>query len=463
MLYYSLVYNQYNIVGELSSVRRLSFLVTPRHPDFQVFREQSVQSRVLYNMVNAIARTLYFHNSKHDYGQEIYTIANKLDYDVRHVKASYSYMSLLSIAYHLIDNGFFTPAQTFSKKAIQQTIRLLAHNWASYWKLWNMHKKGKLDAQPSLPGYRKDCHIVVYNSQMLGRKWLKQGIVKPTPTVIEQGFTLPNHVKSGDVLSARLIPRAGGQYFELEVLYQEHAPQQASGSVTAGIDIGIDNLYTIAFDDFTEGLIVSGKSLKHINQASNYFIDDHRSKIAKHNITGATKLEQRWWENRRRRLYHEYTTLNNTTVDALIARNVGTVIIGWNDGFKKNSHMGRCNNREFVSLPHKRIVDNLAYKLGSLGINVILVEESYTSKASFIDNDTLPVFSEDAKEKYTFSGRRRHRGLYVTKHGQRINADLNAAYNIIRKHVPGFSPQADLMVKDAVVYPVHTLQGFHKH
>lgn len=125
--------------------------------------------------------------------------------------------------------------------------------------------------------------------------------------------------------------------------------------------------------------------------------------------------------------------------------------------------MGRCNNREFVSLPHKRIVDNLAYKLESLGINVILVEESYTSKASFIDNDALPVFSEDMKEKHVFSGKRKHRGLYVTKHGQRINADLNAAYNIIRKHVPGFGSCADPVVKDAVVYPVHTLQGFHKH
>lgn len=439
-------------------MRRLSYLVTPQHSDYNAFKEQSVQSRVLYNMVNSIARTLYFHNSKHDYGSEIYAIAEQLNYDVKNVTPNYSYMGLLSIAQHLIDEGFFIPAQTFSKKAIQQTIRLLAHNWSAYWKLWNMHKKGKLDAQPSIPGYRKDCHIVVYNSQMLGRKWLKRGFVRPTPTVIEQGFKLPNHVKPSAVLSARLIPRAGGQCFELEVLYQEHAPQQASGSVTAGIDIGIDNLYTIAFDDFTEGLIVSGKTLKHINQASNYFVDKHRSKLAGHGITKATKLEQRWWENRRRRLYHAYTTLNNRTVDALVARNVGTVVIGWNDGFKHHSNMGRCNNRKFVSLPHKKIVDNLAYKLESLGINVILVEESYTSKASFIDNDALPVFIKDANVKYTFSGKRRHRGLYVTKHGQRINADLNGAYNIIRKHVPGFSPQADLMVKDAVVYPVHTLR-----
>ena len=444
-------------------MRRLSYLVTPQHSDYNTFKEQSVQSRVLYNMVNSIARTLYFHNSKHDYGSGIYTITEQLNYDVKNAKPSYSYMGLLVIAQHLIDNGFFVPSPAFSQKAIQQTIRLLAHNWSAYWTLWNAYKKGKLDAQPSIPGYRKDCHVVVYSSQMLGKKWLKQGIVKPTPTVIEQGFTLPNHVKSGDVLSARLIPRAGGQYFELEVLYQEEPQRQVEGTVTAGIDIGINNLYTIAFDDFTEGLIVSGKTLKHINQASNYFIDDHRSKLAKHGLTEVTKIEQRWWENRRRRLYHEYTTINNKTVDALVARNVGTVIIGWNDGFKKNSTMGRCNNRKFVSLPHKKIVDNLAYKLRERGICVILVEESYTGKASFIDNDMLPVFNKDTNVKYTFSGKRRHRGLYITKHGCRINADLNGAYNIIRKHVPEFSPQADLMVKDAVVYPVHTLQGFHKH
>ena len=439
-------------------MRRLSYLITPQHPDYNVFKGQSEQSRVLYNMVNSIARTLYFHNSKHDYGSGIYAIAEQLNYDVENTKPNYSYMGLLSIAQHLIDEGFFTPAQTFSKKAIQQTIRLLAQNWASYWGLFKAYKKGKLTARPAIPGYRRDYFTVVYSSQMMGKRWLKQGVVRPAPTVVKQGFELPKHINSGSVRSARLIPRAGGQCFELEVLYQEEAQPQARGTVTAGIDIGIDNLYTIAFDDFSEGLIVSGKSLKHINQFSNYYVDNHRSKLAKHGLTESTKIEQRWWENRRRRLYHEYTTLNNKTVSALVKKNVGTVIIGWNDGFKKNSNMGRCNNRKFVSLPHKKIVENLVYKLESLGINVILVEESYTSKASFVDNDKLPVFSKDVKKKHAFSGKRRHRGLYVTRHGCRINADLNGAFNIIRKHVPGFSSQVDSTVKDAVVYPVHTLR-----
>ena len=438
-------------------MRRLSYLVSSQHPDYEAFREQSEQSRILYNMVNSIARTLYFHNSKYDYGSGIYAIAEQFNYDVKNLKPGYSYMGLLSIAQHLIDEGFFAPVQTFSAKAIQQTIRSLAHSWTSYWGSWRAYKKGAISAKPSIPGYRRDYFTVVYNNQMMGKRWLKQGAIRPTPTAIKQGFKLPEHINPESVRSARLIPRAGGQCFELEVLYQEKLQTQVEGTVTAGIDIGIDNLYTIAFDDFSEGLIVSGKSLKHINQASNYYVDNYRSQLSKHGITEETKMEQRWWENRRRRLYHEYTTINNRVVSALVERNVGTVIIGWNDGFKKNSNMGRCNNRKFVSLPHKKIVDNLIYKLESLGIDVILVEESYTSKASFVDNDVLPVFGKDADRKYTFSGRRRHRGLYVTKYGCRINADLNGAFNIIRKHVPGFSSIVDPTVKDAVVYPVHTL------
>ena len=439
-------------------MRRISYLVSPRHPDYEAFREQSEQSRTLYNMVNSVARTLYFHNSKHDYGSGIYAIAEQFNYDVKNAKPGYSYMGLLSIAQHLIDGGFFTPSSSFGVKAIQQTIRSLAQSWSSYWGLWKAYKKGKLAKRPSIPGYRRDYFTVVYNNQMMGKRWLKQGVIRPTPTAIKQGFELPEHVHPDDVSSARLIPRAGGQYFELEVLYQEKLTQQVKGTVAAGIDIGVDNLYTIAFDDFSKGLIVSGKSLKHINQASNYYVDNYRSRLSNHGIIEETKREQRWWENRRRRLYHEYTTLNNKTVDALLERNVGTVIIGWNDGFKHGSNMGRYNNRKFVSLPHKKIVENIVYKLESLGINVILVEESYTSKASFVDGDVLPVFGGDADRKRTFSGRRRHRGLYVTKHGCRINADLNGAFNIIRKHVPGFSSIVDPTVKDAVVYPVHTLR-----
>ena len=65
------------------------------------------------------------------------------------------------------------------------------------------------------------------------------------------------------------------------------------------------------------------------------------------------------------------------------------------------------------------------------GITVITQEESYTSKASFLDNDDIPVYGEANNPK--FSGRRVKRGLYKTSDGRLINADVNGSYNILRK------------------------------
>ena len=67
------------------------------------------------------------------------------------------------------------------------------------------------------------------------------------------------------------------------------------------------------------------------------------------------------------------------------------------------------------------------------GIECILQEESYTSKASFFDRDDLPIYNADNPQEYTFSGRRVKRGLYMTKKGNLINADVNGALNILRK------------------------------
>lgn len=93
-------------------------------------------------------------------------------------------------------------------------------------------------------------------------------------------------------------------------------------------------------------------------------------------------------------------------------------------------------------------------------MEVIFVEESYTSKSSFVDNDNLPVFNPDAVTKHSFSGTHKLRGLYVIKNKCRIHADLNGSFNIIRKHVPEFTSLRDLQERDAVVYPVSRLEKF---
>src|SRR5699024_12841658 len=103
------------------------------------------------------------------------------------------------------------------------------------------------------------------------------------------------------------------------------------------------------------------------------------------------------------------------------------------------SNIGKRNKRKFVSIPMRKIVDELKAKLVKAGISVVETEESYTSKASFIDNDVLPVYDKQKPSKHVFSGVRKTRGEYVSQNGVHINADLNGAYNIIKKCEPNFS------------------------
>ena len=79
---------------------------------------------------------------------------------------------------------------------------------------------------------------------------------------------------------------------------------------------------------------------------------------------------------------------------------------------------------------------------------MVLSEESYTSKASFLDNDPIPSYGEEGAQDVSFSGRRAptnyksmhrdggFRGLYKAKDGTIINSDLNGSANIGRKTYP---------------------------
>ena len=109
--------------------------------------------------------------------------------------------------------------------------------------------------------------------------------------------------------------------------------------------------------------------------------------------------------------------------------------------------MGKKNNQEFVQLPFARIIQMLELKASQNGIRVIKQEESYTSKASYLDNDHIPVYGENDGDA-VFSGKRKphkykgfrkkdgFRGLYTSKDGSVVNSDLNGSANIGRKALP---------------------------
>ncbi|MBW4631317.1 MAG: IS200/IS605 family accessory protein TnpB-related protein [Iphinoe sp. HA4291-MV1] len=124
-------------------------------------------------------------------------------------------------------------------------------------------------------------------------------------------------------------------------------------------------------------------------------------------------------------------------------------VIGKNDTWKQESNIGKKNNQNFVQIPHDRLIHQLKYKAELVGIKVILTEESYTSKASFLDLDTIPTYRRGIK--HTFSGKRIQRGMYKSQSGMLINADVNGSYNIIRKAIPNAFANG---IEGVVVHPV---------
>jgi putative transposase len=127
-------------------------------------------------------------------------------------------------------------------------------------------------------------------------------------------------------------------------------------------------------------------------------------------------------------------------VNQLVSAGVSTAVVGLNKGWKQDINIGKKNNQNFVMIPHSKAIEMLAYKLELEGIELIVNEESYTSKASFLDGDFIPVYKEGDDTNHKFSGYRKVRGLYKSKQHGIINADLNGAYNILRKAIPtGYS------------------------
>lgn len=125
---------------------------------------------------------------------------------------------------------------------------------------------------------------------------------------------------------------------------------------------------------------------------------------------------------------------SNLVIKSALEENTHTIIIGQNKEWKQQVNIGKQNNQTFVHIPHRLFIEMVKYKGEQHGITVIVAEESYTSKASFIDGDDIPTYGEN-NEKKEFSGKRIKRGIYRSKEGFWVNADVNGAANILRKTV----------------------------
>src|SRR6266851_3749788 len=344
-------------------------------------------------------------------------------------------------------------------KVSQQILMVLDKNWTSFKEGLKAYEESpsKFTGRPKLPKYKHKTegrNILIYTIQAISqsKNGLKRGLIQPSMLPV----SIKTKQEPKNIDQVRIIPRNG--HYVVEVVYTKE-PVQANvdPSVCVGIDLGVTNLAAIASN--REGFVprlVNGRPVKAWNQWYNKRIKELKKKLPKNDQERVTKQMERITNTRNRQIHHYLHTASKRIVDFLVENGIGMVVIGKNPLWKQESSLGKRNNQNFVSIPHARFIDMLTYKAALVGIQVEVREESYTSQASFVDLDPIPTYKPNDEEEHIFSGKRigRRNRLYRTKDGRKICADVNGAYNILRKSRPDAFSEA----KGVAAYVVQPLR-----
>lgn len=245
---------------------------------------------------------------------------------------------------------------------------------------------------------------------------------------------VPTILEGYEVKFIKIIPIQKAKYFEIHYAYEAAEKQiEVDKERALAIDFEMDNLMTCVT---TEGktFITDGRRLKSINQWYNKQNALLASIKDKQKYGKSPTNRQRKITRKRNLRVNDYISKARRIVINYYLRNrIGTVVCGYNVTFQRDTNLGKANNQTFVNIPFGKIRNKLQYLCRLYGLEYVEQEESYTSKASFLDGDEIPVYNAANPQKYEFSGKRVKRGLYRSKNGRLINADVNGAANILKK------------------------------
>ena len=307
------------------------------------------------------------------------------------------------------------------KKVFCQTLKHVDMVFKSFFALLkNKSVKNKI---PKYLDKIDGRYIAIFPKQAIGlRDFKKTNKLHLSQTNIYINTKLTDFNKLKEV---RIVPRMHN--YVIEVVYQVKEKTRYDNGKYAAIDLGLNNLATVAFNDDSKPLIVNGRPLKSINQYYNKEKAHYQRKFQGNKRTSKRICTL---TNKRNNKVTDYLhKASRLLVNQLVSQGITTLVIGKNKNMKQDINIGRVNNQNFVQLPIMRFADLMKYKCELEGIKVLFNEESYTSKCSFLDGE--PICKHD---KYI--GKRVKRGLFISMNGIKINADVNGAYNIMIKAIP---------------------------
>ena len=406
--------------------RVVKFNIKKSHIDYDYIKIQLIESKEIYNFANYILRQLYFKNSnKHKYSLEFVNEYPSLkELFLQYIEENKQFTTLF---YKIICEFSKLKGYSVNSKIVQNIVDKLKNDWASYWALLKMKKDKTYNKEINIPTYKKKYNLVEYNNQVMSKKKLKLGYIGTDK--MQQGIKIAKKHQELNCKCFRIYEKHDKLVCEL--IYEKDITKVEKTDKVASIDLGLENLFTIAFNYNKKGISIKGTKLKAINQYFNKLKASSQSILPHKQYT--SKLINQLMYKREEQLRNYIGYYTNKLIEILKKEKISKLVVGYNKGWKQEINIGSKNNQNFVSIPFRKILDILKYKLEDNGIEYKEQEESYTSKASYLDNDDIPVYKENDGTNYIFSGKRIKRGIYKSKQGKIINADLNGALNILKK------------------------------
>ena len=381
-------------------LRLETHVIRKHHRLFEYCDDICFKSKSLYNRVNFIIREEFFKSGNIIFSNEL----NRL------LKTEECFMAL--------------PA-----KASQQIVIQVGKSWKSYFvsiKDWSKNKS-KYTGMPKLPKYKdKNGRNVVFFDYMQGT-FYEDKYYFPNRKGDESENYIDTRVTKENFVLMRIVPY--GNCYKIEMIYEKWIEDKEDyNDLYLGIDLGINNLATLTNNIGLRPIVINGRPLKSINKYYNKLRAEALSYIGRGTSNRLKKLDAK-----RNNIFHTHLhRISRGIINYCLNNYIENIVIGLNKDWQRNANMGKKTNQVFVQIPFEKLIHNIMYKAEDAGIRVELVEQQYTSKSSFLDQDFIPEKFGD----YEFSGKRIKRGLYRSSDGTLINADVNGSYNILRKCNP---------------------------
>ena len=328
----------------------------------------------------------------------------------------------------------------------QQAVKKVAETFKSYYKSFfdYLKNKDKYSGKPELPKYKKKVSFCSFSFTNIECR-IKNNRIRFPKTELKLNFNYSTnnrkHVKTTvikyyDKIQLQLV-------FEKE--FVENKKENSENKHIAGIDLGVNNIVTIATNK-GKSLLVKDKYLKQLNQFSSKELSDIYAKqttVGKLEKPKSSKKVKTIFRKRNDRITNFSCILANFIVKYCLNNNIDTLVIALNRDWKQESNLSKVNNQSFQQIPFSKIVDKIEYKCKLNNIEVIIREESYTSKSNCLNYDYIPTYKKEDNKEYKFTGKRIKRGLFRTESDILINADVNGAVNILRKEFGNVKIETD--------------------